>query len=191
MLVFLGPSTSLLVIGVCDAFIWGAISEAGNSNELILCSRGNSGSSSLVAVLMRASFSIVLDGFCDCTWRNFQSSWHFPYWLTFMSSSNDGLSFLFAYLSCSCHNMDLIFYQIGLYSVYHPYLVTTQRIGSNALMKEIPKYQGTPINLNAFQGITTWNWLRECQECAKLLSRQRVGTMKNIKNCHMCSLSSF
>ena len=25
-----------------------------------------------VAVLMRASFIIVLDGFCDCTWRNFQ-----------------------------------------------------------------------------------------------------------------------
>jgi hypothetical protein len=27
--------------------------------------------------------------------------------------------------------MDLVFYQIGLSSVYHPYLVTTQLIGSN------------------------------------------------------------
>ena len=43
------------------------IFEAGNSNELILCSRVNSGSSFPVAVLMRASFIIVLDGFCDCT----------------------------------------------------------------------------------------------------------------------------
>ena len=45
-----------------EAFIW-----AGNSNELILCSRGNSGSSFPVAVLMRASFIIALDSFCDCT----------------------------------------------------------------------------------------------------------------------------
>ena len=32
--------------------------------------------------------------------------------------------------------MDLVFYQIGLYSVYHPYLVTTQLIGSNALRRK-------------------------------------------------------
>ena len=38
-----------------------------------------------VAVLMRDSFIIVHDGFCNCTWRNFQSSWHFPDRLTFMS----------------------------------------------------------------------------------------------------------
>ena len=61
------------------------ISEAGNSNKLILCSRGKSGSSFSVAVLMRASFIIALDGFCDCTWRNFQSSRNVPTWLTFMS----------------------------------------------------------------------------------------------------------
>jgi hypothetical protein len=50
--------------------------------------------------------------------------------------------------------MDLVFYQIGQSSVYHPYLVTTQLIGSNALMKEIPQInflQGTRVNLNAFQ----------------------------------------
>ena len=28
---------------------------------------------------------------------------------------------------------------------------------------------------------TSWSWLRECQECAKLSSRQRVATMKNLK----------
>ena len=54
-----------LLLELCEAVIWAAISEAGN--ELILCSRGNSGSSIPVAVLMRASFIIVLDGFCDCT----------------------------------------------------------------------------------------------------------------------------
>ena len=64
-------SEQLMLRCVCylntEAFIWAAISEAGNSNELILCSRGNSGSSFPVAVLRRASFITVLDGFCDCT----------------------------------------------------------------------------------------------------------------------------
>ena len=47
-------------------------------------------------------------------------------------------SFLFVYLSCSWNNMELVFYQISF--VYHPYLVTTQLIGSNALRrKEIPQ----------------------------------------------------
>ena len=128
-------SEQLMLRCVCY-FIWAAIYEAGNSNELILCSRGNSGSFFPVAVLVRASFIIALDGFCECTWENFQSSWNFPDWLSFMSESNDGLSFLFAYLSCSCHNMDLVFYQIGLSSVYHPYLVTTQLLGSNALKEK-------------------------------------------------------
>ena len=117
------------------------------TNELILCSRGNSGSSFPVAVLMRASFIIELDGFCDCTI-------HFPHWLTFMSQSN-GLSFLFAYLSCSCHNIELVFYQIGLYSVYHSHLVTTQLIGSNTLQrKEIPQmnfYEGSPCHALAIE----------------------------------------
>ena len=43
--------------------LFGLPSEAGNSNDLIPCSRVNSGSSFPVAVLMRASFIIVLDGF--------------------------------------------------------------------------------------------------------------------------------
>ena len=62
-----------LLLELCEAFIWAAFYEAGNSNQLILCSRGNSGSSFSVAVLMRASFIITIDGFCDCTWRNFKS----------------------------------------------------------------------------------------------------------------------
>ena len=57
----------VLFIELCEAFIWAAIPEAGNFNKLILCSRGNSGTSSPVVVFMRASFVIVLDGFCDCT----------------------------------------------------------------------------------------------------------------------------
>ena len=56
-----------LVLQLYEAFIWAVISEADNSNEHILCSRGNSGSSIPVAVLMRASFFIEVDGFCDCT----------------------------------------------------------------------------------------------------------------------------
>ena len=74
-----------LLLEICEAFIWAAISEAGNSNELVLYIRGNSESSFPVAVLMRASFIIALDGFCYCTWRNFQNSWKVPDWLTFMS----------------------------------------------------------------------------------------------------------
>jgi hypothetical protein len=49
-----------LLLELCEAFIWAAISEAGNSNELVLYSRGNSVSSFPVAILMRASFF-------DCT----------------------------------------------------------------------------------------------------------------------------
>ena len=68
-------SEQLMLRCVCylnfEAFIWAAIWGAVNSNELILCSRGNSGSSFPMVVLMRASFIIALDGFCDCTWRNF------------------------------------------------------------------------------------------------------------------------
>ena len=52
-----------LLLELCEAFIWAAISEAGNSNELILCSRGNSGSSFPMAVLMRDSLIIALDVF--------------------------------------------------------------------------------------------------------------------------------
>ena len=51
-----------LLLELCEAFIWAAISEPGNFNERILCSRGISGSSFPVAVLMKASFIIALDG---------------------------------------------------------------------------------------------------------------------------------
>ena len=56
-----------LLLELSEAFIWAAISQAGSSNELIFCSRGNAGSTIPVVVLMRASFIIALDGFCDCT----------------------------------------------------------------------------------------------------------------------------
>jgi hypothetical protein len=45
-----------VLLELCEAFIWAAIWGAVNSNELILCNRGNSGSSFPVAVLMRARF---------------------------------------------------------------------------------------------------------------------------------------
>jgi hypothetical protein len=45
---------------------------AGNSNELILYSRGSSGSSFPVAVLMRGSFIIVLDGFVTALEETFK-----------------------------------------------------------------------------------------------------------------------
>ena len=45
-------------------------------------------------------------------------------------------------------------------------------IGSNALRrKEIPQIN---FNWNSFQVTTSWSWLRKCQECEKLSSRQRV-----------------
>ena len=61
-----------LLLELYEAFIWAEISEAGNSNELILCSRGtsnelvlysrgNSGSSFPVAILMKTSFIIALE----------------------------------------------------------------------------------------------------------------------------------
>jgi hypothetical protein len=81
--------------------------------------------------------------------------------------------------------MDLVFYQIGQSSVYHLYLVTTQLIGSNKLgRKQIPQMNFIKkhhVNLNVFQVTSSLSWLRECQECAKLSSRQRVSTLKNQK----------
>ena len=52
----------------------------------ILGSRGNSGSSFPVAVLMRYCFIIARDGFFNCTWSNFKSSWNFADWVTFFLS---------------------------------------------------------------------------------------------------------
>ena len=50
-----------LLFDLCEAFIWPAISDAGNCNDLMLCTRGNSGSSIPVMVLMRASVIIALE----------------------------------------------------------------------------------------------------------------------------------
>ena len=52
----------------------------------------------------------------------------------------------------------MVFYQIGLSSVYHLYLVTAQLIGSNAIRrKEIAQinFNKAPVNLNAFQVTTS------------------------------------
>ena len=54
-----------LLLELCEAFIWAAISEAGKSNELILCSRGNSRSSFPMAVLLKASYIVALYVFCN------------------------------------------------------------------------------------------------------------------------------
>ena len=108
-----------LLLELCEAFIWTTIWGAVHSNELILCSKGNSGSFLPVAVLMRASFIIVLDGFWDFTWRNFQSYWNVD-WPSCLK------------VMMACHFSLLIwdvFAIIGLSSVYHPYLVTIQLIG--------------------------------------------------------------
>ena len=47
-----------LLLDLCDAFIFSVISEAVNSDEFILCSRGDSGSSILVT--LRITFTICL-----------------------------------------------------------------------------------------------------------------------------------
>ena len=60
-------SPEQLMSELCEEFIWAAISEAGSSYELILCSRGNSESSFPMAVHMRDNFIIALDGICNCT----------------------------------------------------------------------------------------------------------------------------
>ena len=41
-------------------------------------------------------------------------------------------------------------------------------------------YMGTLSRL--LEKHSSWSWLRECQECAKLSSRQRVVTLKNLKS---------
>ncbi|CDQ62940.1 unnamed protein product [Oncorhynchus mykiss] len=137
---FLAQASLFLLVSF-SAFIWVAISEAGNSNKLFLCSRGNSG--------------------------------------------NDGLPFLFAYLSCSCHNMDMVFYQIGLSSsVYHPYLVTTQLIGLNSLRNKIPQMAQLRHNCQ-LKCIPGDNLMKLAN--AKL-SRQRVATLNNLKCKINCDL---
>ena len=63
-------SEQLMLRSVCYLnsvkHLFGLLSEVQLTNELILFSRGNFGSSFPVLVLMRASAVIVLDGFCVC-----------------------------------------------------------------------------------------------------------------------------
>ena len=97
------------------------------TNELILCSRGNS--SFPVVVLMRDSFIIALEGFCDCTWRNF-------FGLTDHLKVMMDYHFSLLNWAVVAIMWTLYFFQIGPSSVYHPYLVTTQLIGSSALRRK-------------------------------------------------------
>ena len=54
--------------------------------------------------------------------------------------------------------MEVVFHQIGLSSVYHPYLVITQLIGSNALRKEIPQISHFPaVDVVVYSRVTTWS----------------------------------
>ena len=45
-------------------------------------------------------------------------------------------------------------------------------------------YVGTPSRL--LEKHSKWSWLRECQECAKLSSRQMVATLENQKSILIC-----
>ena len=65
-----------LLLELREAFIWAAIRGAMNYNELILCSRSNSGSSFPVVVLMRDSFIIepvLATALAETHWQTFMS----------------------------------------------------------------------------------------------------------------------
>ena len=47
-----------------------------------------------------------------------------------------------------------------------------------------PAYVGTPSRL--LENHSRWNWLRECQECAMLSSRQRMAILKSLKFIFVC-----
>ena len=115
--------------------LWSIYLEAGNSNELILCNRGNSGSSFPVVVLMRASFIIALDGFLTALKETFkvldilQIDW--PSCLKVRMNCH--LSLLIWAVLAIIWTIWIIWtlLHIGLTSLYLPYHVTTQLIGSN------------------------------------------------------------
>ena len=92
-----------------------------------------------------------------------------------------------AYLSCSCHNMNLVFHQIGLSSVYHPYLVTTQLIGSNILRrKEINKaYLFIEMHSRWLPLETGWENAKRVQ-CCHQGKGWLLWTISNIKYILIC-----
>ena len=60
-------------------------------------------------------------------------------------------------------------------------------VGPQSEGKAANKYSanvGTPSRL--LEKHSRWSWLRECQVCAKLSSRQRVATLKNITYILIC-----
>ena len=135
-----------LLLELYEAFIWATISEADNFNERIICSRVNSGSS----------------------WEPV-SSLRFMVFATALEETFKVLEIVrIDWPSClkvvmDCHFSLLIWAVLAIIwtwsftksSVYQPYLVTAQLIGSNALrrkgIQQINFYQGTPVNWNAFK----------------------------------------
>ena len=96
------------------------------------------------------------------------------------------MSFLFAYLSCSCHNMDLVFYQVGLSSVYQPYPVTTQLIGSSSLKrKQIPQIHFFEIHSRWLHHEAGWENGKNGQSCHQG-KRWQLWRISNIKYILIC-----
>jgi hypothetical protein len=60
----------------------------------------------------------------------------------------------------------------------HNHLTNPNEIVWDELDNKCSAYVGTPSRL--LEKHTRWSWLRECNECAKLSSRQRVATLKNL-----------
>ena len=144
------------------ALIWGAVNSRFLklvTNELILCSRGNSWSSFPGAVLVRASFIIVFDGFRDCTWEYRQSSWNFQIgWPSCLKVMMDCCFSLLSWVVLAIIWINTLVV-IGLFTVYKPYLCTTQLMVPNTLTRqEIPQIKGTPVNWKPFQVTASWIW---------------------------------
>jgi hypothetical protein len=67
--------------------------------------------------------------------------------------------------------MGLVFYQTGLYSVYQPYLVTTQLISSNALRrKEIPQKERHTCSFKCIPGDFLMKLVQRMPSVCKLSS---------------------
>ena len=67
----------------------------------------------------------------------------------------------------------------------HNHPTSTQlRLSEGKTANKCSAYVGTPSRL--LEKHSRWIWLRECQECAKLSSRKRVDTLKNLKYMLIC-----
>ena len=136
------------------------------------------GSSFTVAVVMRGSFIKAHDGFCNCTWKTFK---------VIEKSYIDWPSCLNVMMHC---RISLLIWAVlaiiwtWSFTKYIFFIPPLPCHNTTDWLKRIKKgrNKGTAVNLNAFQVTTSWSWLRECQECAKLSSRRRVATLKNLNS---------